>query len=225
MSRSNSLTIQTIFIGVFLSHCTSVIGQYSDTTYRIFENKSFAIPSTDRIDAIKGITIQNSFPKGDRHTNSNGKIFGIAIFWTRVINETDNPLELTINFPADSLAILSSPDFYLKLFLPPDTMRLDKVPLYNYGVTGLRSFLDTGLNKPTRLQRTVNPQEEFLFYTAVIQYRVHNHVPDTRRKKLHQEGGGVTRTGILLKEQNLFYRISIDDESSLIPCGQIVFKK
>jgi hypothetical protein len=225
MSRSNRLAIQTIFAGAFLSHCTLAIGQYSDTTYRIFENKSFAIPSTDRIGAIKGITIQNSFPKGDRHTDSSGKSFGIAIFWTRVINETADPLELTINFPADSLSILSSPGSYLKLFLPPDTMTLDKVPLYNYGVTGLRSFLDTGLNKPTRLRRTINPKEEFLFYTGVVRYRVSDHVPGTRERGLHQEGGGVTRTGLLLKEQNLFYRISIDDESSLIPCGQIVFKK
>jgi hypothetical protein len=219
------LTVQTIFIGVFLAHCTLAIGQHSDTTYRILENKSFPIPSTDWIGALNGVTIQNSFPKGDRHTDSSGKVYGIAIFWTRVINETPNPLELTINFPADSFAILSSPDFYLKIFLPPDSMTLDKVPLYNYGIASLTSFLDTGLNKTTRLQRTIDPNEECLFYTAVLQYQVPNQVPRLHRPGLHQGGGGVTRTALVLKDQRLFYRISIDRDSQLIHCGQIVFKK
>jgi len=188
--------------------------------------KDYKLATTDSETASQGVIIQNSFPKGDRHTDSRGKTFGIAIFWTRVINETATPLELTINFPADSLAILSSPDSYLKIFLPPDTMTLDKVWLYNYGVTGLRSFLDTGLNKPTMLQRTINPKEECLFYIGVLRYQVPNQAPGTRRAGLHQASGGVIRTGLVLKEQDLFYRISITGEldSALFPCGQIVFK-
>lgn len=186
--------------------------------------RDYKLTTTDSETVSQGVIIQNSLPKGDRHTDSGGKIFGIAIFWTRVINETETPLELTINFSADSLPILSSPDSYLKLFLPADTMTLDKVSLYNYGVTGLRSFLDTGLNKPTMVQRTINPKEEFLFYTGVLRYQVYNQVPGNRRPGLHQAGGGVIRTGLVLKEQNLFYRVSIDHDSTLIPCGQIVFK-
>ncbi|MGH9927163.1 MAG: hypothetical protein ACRD5B_17500, partial [Nitrososphaeraceae archaeon] len=77
----------------------------------------------------KGVIIQNSLPKSggvadekSRYTDSTEKNYRYAIFWTRVINETATPLELTINFPADSFAILPSPGSYLKLFLPPDTM-------------------------------------------------------------------------------------------------------
>lgn len=186
--------------------------------------KEHKLPDIHSETASQGVIIQNSLPKGDRHTDSSGKIFGIAIFWTRVINNTANPLELTIHFPVDSLEILSSPDSYLKLFLPADTMTLDKVPLYNYGVTGLRSYLDTGLNKPSKLQRTIHPKEESLFYIGVLRYQVPDQAPDTRRPELHQARGGVIRTALVLKEQDLFYRISIDLDSTLIPCGRIVFK-
>ena len=91
-------------------------------------------------------------------------------------------------------------------------MTLDKESLYNYGATGLKSFLDTGLNKPTMLQRTIHPKEECLFYIGML-----FHVPDNGR----------VRAGIILKEQDLFYRISMGKQldSALIPCGKVVLKK
>lgn len=177
-------------------------------------------PAVDSETVTQGVIIQNSLPKGAPQTDSRGKTFGVAIFWTRVINESDSALELTINFPVDSLEILSSTDSYLKVFLLSDTMTLDKVPLYNYGVTGLRSLLDTGLNKPTMLQRSIHPKEECLFYVAAVRFQV----PGTHRAKVHQ-GSGVIRTGFVLKEQDLFYKISIDLDSEVIPCGHLVFKK
>ena len=175
--------------------------------------KDCKLATTDSETASQGVIIQNSLPKGDRHTDSSGKAFGIAIFWTRVINETASPLELSINFPADSFAISPSANAYLQVFLPSDTMTLDKQWLYNYGVTGLQSFLDTGLNKPTMLRRIINSKEEFIFYTGVL---------------LDQAGSvgavfGPTRAGFVLKEEGLFYRINLLDPV-LIPCGQIVFR-
>lgn len=187
--------------------------------------KDYKLPDVDSETASQGVIIQNSLPKGDGYADSSGKIFSIAIFWSRVINVTADPLELTINFPGDSIAILSSPDSYLKLFLPPDTMVIEKMSLYGYGITSLRSFLDTGLNKPTMLQRTIHPNEEFFFYVGVIRYVVSNQAPATRRAGPPQARGGATRTGLVLKKQDLFYRISTDPGSSLIPCGQIVFRK
>jgi hypothetical protein len=208
--------------------CTSCEGQNKiDNWNKRWRIKDYKLPDIDSETASQGVIIQNSFPKGDGYTDSSGKIFGIAIFWTRIINETGNPLELTLNFSADSLAIPSSPDSYLKLFLPPDTMTLDKASLYGYGLTDLRSFLDTGLNKPTMLQRTINPKEEYLFYVGVLRYEVFNQGPGgptTRQAGHHQKGGGATRTGLVFKEQGLFYRINLLDPA-LIPCGQIVFKK
>jgi len=111
------------------------------------KNKVSSVPSTahEVFDTSKGVIIQNGLPKGGGYTDSTGKSFGYRIFWTRVFNETATPLELTINFPADSFAILPSPDSYFKLFLPPDTMKLDKKSKYDYGVTGLKSFF-SGFN-------------------------------------------------------------------------------
>jgi len=153
------------------------------------------------------VIIQNSLPKGGGYTDPTGKNFEYRIFWTRVINETATPLELTINFPA-SFAILHSPYF----FLPPDTMTLDKETLYDYGATGLKSFLDTGINKPTMLLRTINPKEACLFYIGALFY---------------QGGYGGARAGLVLKEQDFFYSIrgmSPQLDSALIPCGRIVLK-
>jgi hypothetical protein len=157
------------------------------------------------------VIIQNSLPKGGGYTDATGKTFGYRVFWNRIINETDTPLELTINFPVDSFAILPSPDSYLKVFLPPDTMALEKETLYNYGATGLKSFLDTGLNKPTRLQRIINPKEACVFYIGV----------------LFTQSYGAARAELILKEQELFYRIrgiARQFDTELIPCGQIVLK-
>ena len=161
--------------------------------------------------ASKGVIIQNSFPKGGPYTDPTGKKFGHAIFWYRVKNETTTPFELTLHFPADSFPIPLSSDSYLKLFLPPDTMTLDKEGLYGYGATGLISFLDTGLHKPTRLQKILHPKEECLFYIAALSY----------------QSGGTIRAELVLKEGDLFYRIGIlpHFDSALFPCGRLVFKK
>ncbi|MES2328800.1 MAG: hypothetical protein V4539_04305 [Bacteroidota bacterium] len=150
----------------------------------------------------KGIIIQNSLPRGNRYIDPAGRISAYGIFWTRVINETTTPFELTINFPADSFAIPADPGHYLRVFLPPGSMTLEESS-YNYGVTDLESFLDTGLNKPTTLKRIINPKEECLFYTGAL------------------PGAGY-RAGFVLKGQDLFYRINIIPDL-LIPCGQIAF--
>ena len=81
----------------------------------------------------------------------------------------------------------------------------DKESLYDFGATGLKSFLDTGLNKPTTFQRTINPKEECLFYVLAIP-------------------GAGCRASFVLKGLDLFYRINIIPDL-LMPCGQIVFKK
>ncbi|WP_194975888.1 hypothetical protein [Aquiflexum lacus] len=176
---------------------------YTDTTY--------ASPTG------KGITIQNSFPKGGsiapdgmQYVNSSGKSYAFAVFWTRIINETNTPLELNINFPADSFAIFTPPDSYLKLFLPTDKLTYDKLSSYNYGLTGIKSFLDTNFDKATKLQITINSNEEHIFYVATLSY----------------QASGTPRAALILKDQDLYYRMSISPNGSgTIPCGKIVFKK
>ncbi len=168
----------------------------ADYPYTYIDTESRFTDSTG-LDVI----IQNSLPKGVGYTT--GKNFD-RILWTRIINQTATSVEVMINFPADSLPISSSPSTFIKVFLPIDTMTLDKVESYSYGVT-------SGLTKPSPLQRTINSKEEVIFYIGVLFCRV----------------GGVVRGELVLRGHNLFYNIrGIPQklDSTLIPCGQIVLK-
>lgn len=108
-------------------------GTYIDTETRYTDSTGINIIIQNSIRRAGG-SLDSTGQRG--YTDSAGKKFGYAIFWTRIINETATPIELAINFPADSFAIYPSPNSYLKLFLPPDTMTLAKESLYNYGATG-----------------------------------------------------------------------------------------
>lgn len=174
---------------------------YTDTTYTSYTGK--------------GITIQNGYPKGGNvepgtpYTDSTGKKYFFAAFWTRIINGTDAALEFEVNFPADSLPLSSTSDSYLKLFIPTDTMTVDKLPLYSYGLTGIKSFIDTNFNNATKLQKTIKPKGEHIFYIATISYQT----------------GGPARAAIILKEKELFYKIAMGVyESVEIPSGKITLK-
>lgn len=158
----------------------------------------------------KSVIIQNSLPKGGPYIAPSGKTYGRGVFWTRVINETDTPIKLNINFSGDSLAVFPTPDSFLKLFLPPDTMALDKLWMFDYGITDLYPFLNTCFHEPTSLQKTIHPNEEYIFYIALI-----IQVPDN----------GAVRTGFVLKGEELFYKVKVSPfDSTLLPCGQMVFE-
>src|SRR5579875_2563787 len=159
----------------------------------------------------KSLIIQNSLRRGDQYIDPKGISYGKVIFWTRLINETDNPLELKIDFPVDSFEVPGLPGKYYKLLIPPDTMTIDKEQLYDYGMTGLKLFLDNNIHKPSSLKRTINPKESSGFYVIIL---------------FDHKVGGPSRTGLSIKGQNLFYRISRYDKHSLIDekeinCGSI----
>lgn len=162
--------------------------------------------------ASNGVIIQNSFPKGGRYTGPTIEYFNYSylVFFTRVINETENPFDLTVHFSADSIEIPNSPYTFVKLFLPPDTMTFDKQNLFSYGITELASF-----DRSTRLQRTINSKEDCLFYVVAIFYQ-------TRSDARDQQRGG-NRAELVLKGQDLFYRLPPQIDSQL--CGNIVFNK
>lgn len=176
---------------------------YTDTAYALAEGKK--------------ITIQNSFPKGGmikpdgtQYYDSTGKSYGFASFWTRIINETDNPLELNINVPADSFPIFAPPSSYLKLFLPQEKFSVNKLSKFNYGLTEIKSFVDENFNNASILQKTINPNEEHIFYVITLSY----------------EAGGTPRAGLILKEQDLYYKMSITPYGSgIVPFGTIALKK
>lgn len=157
----------------------------------------------------ENLIIENSYPKGGmKYADSNSDKFVYAVFWTRIINETDNAIELKINFPVDSYEIPSLPGKYYKVLIPSDTMTIEKVPLFNYGLKDLNSFFDKNSHKSSSLKRTVNPKESSTFYVVT----------------LRSVGGtqyGVLRTGLRLKGKKLFYKIR-DKE---IYCGSLDIKK
>lgn len=198
-----------------LTICLTSIAQTSPTRREPLTSYSYVdIDTEDRYveSAGKGVVIRNSLPKGGVYIAPKGERFGYRVFWTHIINETRTPLKLTINFPADSFAILGSPESYFKVYLPSDTMTHEKQYSYDYGASGLKTFWDHNSSKPALLQRTINAKEEYLFYVAVLFHKV----------------DGVIRTGLVLKGRQLFYRINgigLELDSALIPCGQILFKK
>lgn len=163
----------------------------------------------------KRLIIQNGFPRGGiKYTDPKGEVYNYAVFWTRIINETDNPLELKFDFPVDSYEVPSLSGKYYKILVPPDTMTLDKFPLFNYGLTDLESFLDNSVHKPSLLKRTILPKESSGFYVVML--------------CLVEGAHGTMRTGLSLKGQNLFYRIKNDGSKSNtkssdkeIQCGSI----
>jgi hypothetical protein len=161
----------------------------------------------------KRLIIQNSWSRGIKYTDPNGKKENKVLFWTRITNETENPLELNIDFPVE-YEVPSLPGRYFKILLPSDI----KEPLPDYGITDLKSFLDNSIHKPSSLKRTINPKESGGFYVAI----------------LFDSGViGPFRTGLSIKGQNLFYKVtriagkqgvvSLVDEKE-INCGSINLK-
>lgn len=164
----------------------------------------------------KRVIIQNSLPKGDLYTDANGNEYAKATFWTRIINETDNPLELTIDFSGESYefpgSVGASGVWYYKLILHPDTLTRDKVDMYNYGLTDIKPFLDARIGKPSSLKRTINAKESSGFY--VVRLAI---VLKSDAQRVQKDGSGVTRAGFSVKGQDLFYTLN----GKAIPCGKI----
>jgi hypothetical protein len=155
--------------------------------------------------AGKRLVIQNGYPRGgSRYTDPGGEVYGYAVFWTRIVNETDNPLELTIDFSQNPYEVPSLPGKYFTILIPPDTMTIDKVPLYSYGLTDLESFLDHNIHKSSPLKRTINPKESSGFFVLKLSL-----VSEGLRG-----GGDVLRTGLILKGQDLFYKVSTYSSAS-----------
>jgi hypothetical protein len=177
----------------------------------VLTNNNSSVPLTADVLSGEDVIILNSFPKAGRYTDAHGTEFSYGITRTTLINVSESPLQLTINFPADSFAFVEVQGVYVKLFLPPDSVSFDNMPFDNsswYVPDGLKPFFDAGLNTPTSLQETIAPKQERVFYIGV---RYHN-------------AKGVPRAELVLKDDNLFFRPSRLD-SLLVPCGKVMFKK
>lgn len=153
------------------------------------------------------LIIQNSFPKsGGYYVDPTGKRQVYAVFWTQIINETETSYELKIDFPLEPHELPSNPGVYYRVFLPTDTMTLDKELLYDYGLTSMKSFLDSNVSKASSINRIVSSKASSAFYVVV-----------TSNKGVN----GPIRTGFNLKGQDLYYRINKDE----FLCGTINLKR
>jgi hypothetical protein len=158
-----------------------------------------------------GIILQNSFPKGGQYEGSKKRYFNYSclVFFSRIINQTKKPFQLTVDFPADEIGIPDSPNTFVKLFLSSDKMTLEKQNLFNYGLTDFDSLDDS-----TIIQKTLEPNEEHLFYVVAVFYQT--------KTDAQNENRGGNRTELVLEGENLFYKMLPQIES--MHCGNISFK-
>ena len=153
------------------------------------------------------VKLIHSFPKGGGQVYHNGKKYSYVVFWTRVFNQSATPIELQIKFP--EVTYFKSPESYIKIVLPKETMNIDKVQLFDYGLTNLQSLVDDKSNQLSMLQKKISPKEDYLFYLTVF---------------IHTEGNGPSRSKFELKNKDLFYKISIGSDTTVIPSGCLTFK-
>jgi hypothetical protein len=122
-------------------------------------------------------------------------------------NQSATTIELKVKFP--EVTFFKSPDSYIKIVLPKETMKIEKEQLFDYGLTNLQSILNDESNQLGILQKKIGPKEDYLFYVTVF---------------IHIEGGGSARAKFELNDKELLYKISIGSDTTLIPCGSLEFK-
>lgn len=206
-----------ILIFVFAVFCSC--RQASNSTSATYDNESVNTLRKYVYTNAAGdhVIIENSFSRGGSYVDPTGKVHSKIMFWTRINNETEKSLELNIDLPLHSYEVPTLPGKYYKIFIPSDTMTREKEPLQDYGMKDFKNFPDNNIDKPSQFKRTINPKEASGFYFIV----------------LFEEGvSGPSRTGLYLKGQNLFYKItrytgkqgiSFVDEKE-IKCGSINLK-
>jgi len=153
------------------------------------------------------VMMTNSLPKGGGVVYQNGKKYGYVVFWTRMSNQSATTIELKVKFP--EVTFFKSPDSYIKIVLPKETMKIEKEQLFDYGLTNLQSILNDESNQLGILQKKIGSKEDYLFYVTVF---------------IHIEGGGSARAKFELNDKELLYKISIGSDTTLIPCGSLEFK-
>lgn len=150
----------------------------------------------------------NSFPRGGGVVYKNGVKYSYVVFWTRMFNLSTTPIEFKVNFP--EVTYFNSPEFYTQIVLPKEIMSMDKVQSLDYGLTNLQSLLNDKSKQLSFIQKKINPNEEYIFYTAFF---------------IHGERWGLVRAKFELKNHDLFYKISMGSDTTIIPCGSLYFKK
>jgi hypothetical protein len=151
--------------------------------------------------------VTNSLPKGGGVVYQNGKKYGYVVFWTRMSNQSATPIELKLKFP--DVTFFKPPESYVKIVLPKESMNIEKEKLFDYGLTNLQSLINDESNQLSILKKKIGPKEDYFFYVTVF---------------IHIDGNGSARAKFELNDKELFYKISMGSDTTLIPCGSLEFK-
>ncbi|MFZ4560626.1 MAG: hypothetical protein ACOYOD_10575 [Saprospiraceae bacterium] len=152
------------------------------------------------------VEFMNSSPKGGGVSYYGGKKYSYVVFWTRIRNLSASPIELKLKFP-DLISFNPTESSQIKIVLPKDSMTFEKIQLFDYGLTHLESLLNNKSNQVITLQKRINPQEERYFYFPVFMYN--NKWP--------------VRATLILKGQDLYYKIALGSDTTWVPCGRLIF--
>jgi hypothetical protein len=104
----------------------------------------------------------HSLPRGGGQVFLKGKKYGYVVFWTHVINQSATPIELQVKFP--EVTYFKSPDSYIHIILPRETMNNEKVQLFDYGLTNLQSLVNDETNK--RYEKKDKTPRRLLFLSS-----------------------------------------------------------
>jgi hypothetical protein len=219
-----------IFGLLMLVSCNEPQGE-SSTIQRTqnFAKSSPNIPET--YDRYCGIATTNCGPRGGVLINSSGNRLPYRLFRIQIINDTLCPVELNLTFPGKPLTQYPDTNQSLRVFLFPDELTPDTIQdVYNFGVRGLESFLDTGLNKPTTLTKLIQPRGEYILYIGCItdelaraKFFFNGQHPDLSYLPVKPVVGNTKNKNVL----DCIFGVWINPPQnySSIHCGQIVFKK
>ena len=152
------------------------------------------------------LIIENSYPRGgQKYTTPMGEEYVYAVFWTRIINNTSESVELTMEFIEESYQLPSSPSRIFKLLIPSDTLTIEKKNLTNYGLD-LKKHLDSYLHTRNKFRRAIRPNDSSGFYVVTL---------------FNQGVNGTLRSGLKISEGKLLYQVN----DKTIDCGEINLKK
>ncbi|MEM9299161.1 MAG: hypothetical protein AAGA64_12335 [Bacteroidota bacterium] len=159
-----------------------------------------------------GISIQNSPPKGGRYPKDVDDLYNCSylVFFTRITNEGESPINLSLELSASNFFIPQSPNTFVALSLPSDKMTLEKVNEFTYGLSNFDP-----LAKSSEHLETLKPYEDFLFYVVAFFYQ-------TEDGEWSEERGG-NRAQLTLKGQELFY--DMPPQINSLPIGEIILNE
>ena len=190
-----------VFCGADGTDSSSPLVVSSDATVSIedFIHTRYTYPRSNQGE----LTIENSLPRGGlTYTAPNGKEYVYALFWTRIINETEDTLRLSLHLPM-GVSNLPGPSLVgFRVLLPSESFDTKKVEQFNYGISDIDATLDRLIDQEPSMQRVIAPNMEISFFAVTL---------------FDRRIEGLMRNGLHLDGDSLSYRVNGTD----LKCGTL----